>query len=110
MWPKWLLRCACYILSSSRGHKPYWTWLANMGFDPALPRRIVLSQSSHVYTTGGLPDAIPTPSLPPDAVSTISGWRLTWFLVTMPGWEKFGDPGEASGRPRMTCILEPTDR
>jgi len=80
-----------------------------MGLGPESPPPIVLSQSNSDYIIGGLPVNIPIPSRLPDSLSTTTVWQSTWYLVITRGSAKSGATGEASGRQRMLCILEPID-
>jgi hypothetical protein len=104
---RWLRACAFWILRSDPGLKRWWTWLQGIGLDPESLRHTVLSQSSNVYTTGGVPEGIRTPWPPPAVACTTTEWRLTWYLIITPGSGQSGATGEAVGLPVMLCTLVP---
>ncbi len=102
-----MLRLAAWILRSNPMLGAYWKWLANMGFDPVSPRRIVLSVSNGDSTSDTLPESIDTPWHRLASHYITTGWRWTWYLVTTPGSGESGGTGADSGQTKIVCILEP---
>lgn len=66
-------------------------------YPPVSLQRLAASLIKQGYVVGLKRARASIPWHGPDAVSTTSGWRLTWSRRTTSSWEEFGSLWEADG-------------